>query len=302
MFVNLAFFNFWNPTHVNGWVDIIVMALVLGMIHGITPDEHTWPITFSYAIGSYSTIKGLRSGIIFSLAFTLQRAIASELAYLGLARLYTVAALNNIIYVVVGILMLLAGLMIVRRKTIFHFELPFLKAHHLDANQDNEPWLNDPKPWMPALHGFVAGWGFGAFAIIIYTLLAPAAHSAYWAWVPGAVFGLGTMVMQALAGAAFGLMAAKKGLSARAIRKVALKTAGNTLTWGGVAFILAGSIEQVFPRIGRFAINTNVHVHNLDSLGVAFLLVIISVIGVGLTTLIVQTRAELGKLKLEHLD
>jgi hypothetical protein len=269
------------------------------MIHVITPDEHTWPITFSYAIGSYSTRRGLRSGVIFSLAFTLQRAIASELAYLGLSRLYTFTAFNNYVYVVVGVLMALAGFMIIKRRTIFHFELPFMKAHHIDAKSDqsSELWLRDPKPWMPAVHGFVAGWGFGAFAIIIYTVLAPSVNSALLGWVPGALFGLGTMLMQALAGAAFGYFAVRKGLSQETIRKVALKTAGNTLTWGGAAFVAAGIVGQIFPRIASLGINTGIHVHNLDSIGLAFILVVLVVLGIGLSTLIIETRDELSKRK-----
>jgi len=35
------------------------------MVHGITPDEHTWPITFNYAIGSYSIRGGLKAGLCF---------------------------------------------------------------------------------------------------------------------------------------------------------------------------------------------------------------------------------------------
>lgn len=297
MFWYVASINLWNPTHISSWATIIVVALLLGMIHGITPDEHTWPITFSYAIGSYSTKRGLRSGIIFSLAFTLQRAIASELAYLGLSRLYTFTALNNIVYIIVGILMAVAGFTIMRRKTIFHFELPFLKAHHIHSKQGNETWLKDPKPWMPAVHGFVAGWGFGAFATIIYTVLAPATHSALWGWVPGAIFGLGTMVMQALAGALFGYIAVKRGLSAVAIRNVALKTASNTLTWGGIAFVIAGILGQAFPNATSRGINTGLHIHNLDSFGLAFLLVIICVVGIGFVTLVTETRSELHKLR-----
>lgn len=297
MFMQLASLNLWDPAHVSGWVTILLVALILGLIHGITPDEHTWPITFSYAIGSYSTKRGLRAGIIFSLAFTLQRAIASELAYLGLSRLYTNASLNNVIYIIVGVLMAVAGLIIMRRKAIFHLELPFFKEHHLDKKQANETWLNDPRPWMPAVHGFIAGWGFGAFALIIYTVLAPAAGSAALGWVPGAVFGLGTMIMQALAGALFGFIASKKGLSSDAIRKVALKTAANTLTYGGLAFIAGGLLGQLFPNIAKLSFVTGLHVHNLDSLGLGFVLVIVCVIGVGLTTLIRTTRSELSKVR-----
>jgi MFS family permease len=289
--------NLWDPTHISGWLTIAITALLLGLVHGITPDEHTWPITFSYAIGSYSTKKGLRAGLIFSVAFTIQRALASELAYLGLSRLYTFANINYLIYIIVGFIMLLAGLMIVKKKTIFHFELPFLKEHHLNDQSDNNTNLfSDPRPWMPAVHGFVAGWGFGAFAIIIYTILAPATHSALWAWVPGALFGIGTMIMQAMAGMLFGYIASKRGLSPQAIRRVALKTAANTLTYGGLAFILGGVFGQLFPSLAGLSFVTGLHIHNLYNLGIAFFLVIFSVLLVGSITLVHQTRREIKNL------
>ena len=40
----------------------LMTALLLGLVHGITPAEHTWPITFSYAVGGYSTWRGTRRG------------------------------------------------------------------------------------------------------------------------------------------------------------------------------------------------------------------------------------------------
>ncbi len=297
----LAIINLWDPTHVGGLLTIAITALLLGLVHGFTPDEHTWPITFSYAIGSYSSKKGLKAGVIFSLAFTLQRALASELAYLGFSRLYTFTNINYIVYVIVGFVMLLAGLMIVKKRTIFHYDLPFFKNHHVDDQKDDGAGIfSDPRPWMPAVHGFLAGWGFGAFAIIIYTILAPATHSASWAWMPGALFGLGTMIMQAMAGLLFGYIASKRGLSPQAVRRVALKTAGNTLTYGGLAFILGGLFGQFFPNIASLSFRTGLQVHNLYNLGIAFILVIFSVILVGGITLVRQTKIEITKTKLSN--
>ena len=34
----------------------IILAYLLGVVHDITPDEHTWPITFSYSIGIIGSI------------------------------------------------------------------------------------------------------------------------------------------------------------------------------------------------------------------------------------------------------
>ncbi len=300
MFAYSLALNLWNPSHVVGWTSIIIMSIVLGMVHGITPDEHTWPITFSYAIGSYSTRKGLRSGLIFSLSFALQRAIASELAFLGLYKLYEIGWLNYVIYIVVGILMAASGLFIVKRKSILHFDLPFFKQHH-QGDKDTQVWLNDPKPWMPAVHGFVAGWGFGAFALILYTVLSPATHSLAYAWIPGALFGLGTMLIQMLAGGFFGYMAQHWGLNEAAIRRISLKTAGNTLTWGGLAFVLGGGLSLLIPALGSSGISTGIRVHNLDSIGLPLILVIFSVLIVGLSTMISETRHAMAKISHDKL-
>ncbi len=285
----LATLNLWNPTHVGG-LAIIVTAFLLGMVHGITPDEHTWPITFSYAVGGYSTRRGLRTGLIFSAAFTLQRAIASELAELGFAQVFTFAKVDYVVYLVVGTVMAAAGVTVVRRRQAVHLHLPWLRVHALD-DAEHGPVLADPRPWMPAVHGFVAGWGFGAFAIIIYTVLAPAEHSALWGWVPGACFGLGTTVVQVLAGGLFGYVVRRRGLTEADIRQVALRTAGNTLTWGGVAFVAGGLFGLLFPGVAGRSVATGLRVHNLDHLGIALVLVVVSVLGVGIGTLVTQTRA-----------
>jgi hypothetical protein len=34
-------------------LEALIYSFLFGLLHGILPDEHTWPITFSYAIGWY---------------------------------------------------------------------------------------------------------------------------------------------------------------------------------------------------------------------------------------------------------
>lgn len=69
--------DLWSPTHATFGLGLAT-AFLLGIVHGVTPDEHTWPITFSYAIGSHSTWRGMRAGLIFSFAFAVQQALASS--------------------------------------------------------------------------------------------------------------------------------------------------------------------------------------------------------------------------------
>jgi hypothetical protein len=179
------------------------------------------------------------------------------------------------------------GLYVTGTGSLPHLHLPGFDR--LPHGHTEEP--RELKPWMPAVHGFVAGWGLDAFSAIIYTTLAPAMPSAALGWLPGLLFGLGTLIVQALAGAAFGLWAAKRLLPATAIRAIALITAARTLTWGGVAFFLFGVFSLLFPKAADVAIPTPLHIHNLDALGLPFLLVIFTVLGVGVTTFVGATKA-----------
>jgi hypothetical protein len=272
--------NLWDPSHVSLSVDLLT-AFLLGLVHGITPDEHTWPITFSYAVGGYSTRRGLRAGLIFSAAFTAQQALASERAHLGLTRWFAFPMFDGLVYAIVGIVMAAAGIYITGWGRLPHLHVPGLDRLS----------MRELKPWMPAVHGFIAGWGIDAFSAIIYTTLAPAMPSAATGWLPGLFFGLGTLIVQAAAGAAFGLWAARRGLPAEAIRAISLTTAARTLTWGGIAFFLFGIVALVFPKVADVGVATPLRVHNLDSLGLPFLLVVVTVVGIGVTSFVSATQA-----------
>ena len=279
--------NLWDPTHVSFTVDLLT-AFLLGIVHGVTPDEHTWPITFSYAVGGYSTARGLRAGLLFSLAFAIQAAFASELAHLGLTQWFTIAGFDNIVYVAVGLVMAAAGLFAMGRGVLPHLHLPGVPRKQ---DQAQPPQPRELKWWMPAVHGFIAGWGLDAFSMIIYTTLAPAMPSAAIGWLPGLVFGFGTLCVQAAAGAAFGAWAVRRGLPQEAIRNIALTTAARTLTWGGLAFLLFGLFGLAFPGIADMAVRTPLHIHNLDTLGLPFLLLVFAVLGVGVTSFVSATQA-----------
>src|SRR5690348_16299202 len=153
--------NLWDPTHVSFTVDLLT-AFLLGLVHGITPDEHTWPITFSYAVGGYSTWRGLRAGLVFSQAFAVQQALASELAHFGLAHWFANDRFDAVVYLVVGIVMAAGGLYVTGGGALPHLHLPGLSPPLPGPRESREP--REPRepremhPWMPAVHGFVAGW------------------------------------------------------------------------------------------------------------------------------------------------
>ncbi len=247
----------------------LVTALLLGLLHGIVPDEHTWPITFSYSVGSYSTRRGLFAGLLFSLSFTIQRAIACELAWLGLAYWMRNEWLNRALLVPIGVLMFWGGWVMLRKRT-----------HYADAETESA-WSHFTAG-MPAVHGFIAGWGFGAFALILYTTLAPAMPSAAWGWLPGAVFGLGTTLIQGTTGALFGQLAVSRKLTPEATRELALFTASRTQRGGGAAYVVAGLASLLFPQLTRWQIETGVPVLGFDHLDLPLIIAILGVVGVGL--------------------
>lgn len=289
--------NLWNPLY-DGLISALIISYLLGIVHGITPDEHTWPITFSYSVGSYSTRGGFKAGAMFSAGFTLQRSIMSEIAYFALAGIFMTALAFGITYVLVGIAMAAAGLYIASRGKYVHFhwiEENLGKLFHIHFNNgvqeaeemqhEANPVIHNLKPIPMKLafaHGLIAGFGFGAFALIIYTVLAPAMPSPWLGFAPGFLFGLGTMTMQILFGMGFGKwMQAKKDLSKEGIAYVAKSVSRYVLTYGGYAFIIVGAAILAYPNLMNYGINTGIKVHNLDSLGVGFFLVVFSVIIIG---------------------
>ena len=258
--------DWWAPaTAHSGVIAALVTAWLLGLIHGLIPDEHTWPITFSYAVGSYSSRGGLRAGLLFSLSFTIQRAIACELAWFGLSHWMQNPWLERLLLIPIGLLMATGG---------------WLMVH--STQPGSRPGLARVIRGMPAIHGFVAGWGFGAFALILYTTLAPTMPNAAWGWLPGALFGLGTAIIQGTLGALFGRMAQQHRLNEQQMRTLALETASRTLTWGGAAYVAAGISSLIWPGLSRWQLDTGIAIRGLNQIDLPLVLAICTVVGIGL--------------------
>ena len=287
---------------------ILGIALVLGMLHGLTPDEHTWPITFSYSIGSYSSRGGMRAGLMFSGGFTVQRTILAGLGFAGLAAVYQAYNLDGYIYVLVGVGMLLAGYYLLRGTDI-HIPLDRLlgaKEHHTTAAErvPMHESMDSLKPVplkLATAHGFIAGWGLGAYASVIVFILAPQMPNILYAGLVGTAFGIGTMIMQIILGSVFANIMRVKKLSVGQIKYVGRSAAARTLFLGGLAFAVIGGLIVAFPLLDTIAISTGNPIPNLDSIGVATVLVLFTVGIIGLGSIykgykeIVDTPPEVAK-------
>ncbi len=265
---------------------ILAISFVLGLLHGATPDEHTWPITFSYAVGAYSTKGGMKAGFLFSLGFTVQRALLTTLGYLGLAYFYQRYDLDGPVYIVVGLVMAIAGSYVLKGRYV-HLELDRLlrsRTHAREAERTNiYESLRDVPLKMTVVHGLIAGFGFGAYATVITFILAPRVGSLLLAPLPGLMFGLGTMTMQVIFGAAFAALVRLYGLDEDAVRKLGAATAGRTLYYGGLAFVVIGALVIALPPLDQLAVGTGIPIPNLNAFDVGLLLVLLVVgaIGVG---------------------
>ncbi len=136
---------------------------------------------------------------------------------------------------------------------------------------------------MAIIHGLIAGFGFGAFALIIYFVFVPNMPNAYVAFLPGTLFGLGTMTMQFTFGAIFGTWIRKiKKISLDGLKFIARYISSSVLLYGGVAFLVAGIAIIIFPQVLTFGVITPLKIHNLHDLGIGFFLVITVVVLIGI--------------------
>ncbi len=235
-------------------VTAIIYSFVFGLLHGVIPDEHTWPITFSYAIGGASGKEGMKAGLYFSAAFTVQRMIISELAYFVLAPFFSSPTFSGIVYIIVGIAMSIAGGIVLRQNRYTHLHI--LGHHHEEGEcmeaagkvltrrcaRPSKIVSVPPKRWT-IIHGFIAGFGFGGFSVFINTVAAPAMGSPFLGFLPGLFFGVGTMIMLVIVGGIFGAsLRWTHALTEQEAKRIGAKTGGRTLFLGGLLFAAAGII------------------------------------------------------------
>ncbi|MGC8600803.1 MAG: hypothetical protein ACP5LX_07120, partial [Nitrososphaeria archaeon] len=74
------------------------------------------------------------------------------------------------------------------------------------------------------------------------------------------------------------------------IKVIARRSAGRTLYYGGLAFMIIGLIVILIPPVDSFAISTGVPIPNLDALDIGLILVLIVVGVIGIWGLLKSYR------------
>ncbi len=242
----------------------------------------------------------MKAGFAFSAGFIAQRAFLTTLGFLGLAAIYRTYNLDGPVYVLVGVAMFVAGSYVLKGR---YLHLPFDSllhslvhgwrghpllswGHHTGAAEripPHEGHLHSVSLRMATTHGLIAGFGFGAYATIITFILSPQVPALIYAPLPGLFFGLGTMVMQVIFGAAFARFAKVKKLTEDDVCYLGRYTAGRTLYHDGLLFAVVGLFIAFFPSLRNFAISTGNPIPNLDAVGVAtgLVLAVVGLIGIG---------------------
>jgi hypothetical protein len=223
----------------------VVYSFFFGLLHGVLPDEHTWPITLSYAIGTSRGREGMRAGLYFSSAFTFQRMVLAEASYLALAPFLLNPRINSYVYLVVGAAMSVAGAVVLRGRGYPHLHL--LGRHGADrATAGFSGSLRAlPIRWT-LIHGFIAGFGVGGFALFVNTVAVPAMRSPWIGFLPGLSFGLGTTLMLVVLGGLFSRsLRLFHSLTSDQVRSVGRQVGARTLFFGGLFFAALGAADRL---------------------------------------------------------
>ena len=164
-------------------VSSLVSVFILGLVHGLTPCEHTWPIIFSFVISQRKWQRGVLAAVFFiSPATLVWGAIAGVSGFLG--SIIWKESYEICVHLGLGGLMIVFGLYI----------LSFLKLPHLHLGGrclDNDSRKLSLRQ-LP-LYGLVLGFGPCVPVLMTYAVAAEL-HNVLLGIFAGLSFGLGTMI------------------------------------------------------------------------------------------------------------
>ncbi len=218
-----------------GSLPLIFSALFLiGMIHGLKPDQHTWPITIPYAISQRSLFMGILASFVFTGTLTLVWTMLSTFTGVVLNLVTDPEALTPYADA-------LAGTTMITVASIFLFRTK--KNGMLNRIDEPKTAPNFKYIW---IHGLAASFG-GDFLVVLLlaTLLVGSIIPVYLSFTIGLLFGIGSMLTQAIV-----VIAAYKGA------KTIIKNAYMMAQSGVLSLLFLGVFLIVLGLLGFF-----IHLH-----------------------------------------
>ncbi|MGC9135904.1 hypothetical protein [Caldivirga sp.] len=157
----------------------LLAVLIVGVIHGLKPDEHTWPITVSYGLMQRS-IKGVIAAVsVFASALTLVWTLMSALVG-KLMGLLNISILDPYVDIIVGLTMIGVAAYLVFEKH---------RDHHGVRTADYKLiWI----------HGLAAAFGGDFFIVLILTTAIVPMITTGLSFLVGFMFGFGSWAAQTI--------------------------------------------------------------------------------------------------------
>lgn len=177
-------------------IGLIFLALLfIGFIHGIKPDEHTWPITIPYALVQKNLKRAVLASFVFTGALTLVWTILSLVISQILSLLTNPEMLTPYADVIAGLTMIGVALLFI------------LKTKKNENKIGTDHLVPDYRYiW---IHGLAASFGGDFFVVLILSsVLIGSAIPASLGFSIGFLFGVGSMIAQSIV-----VIAAYKGFN-----------------------------------------------------------------------------------------
>ncbi|KPJ71747.1 hypothetical protein AMJ50_00145 [Parcubacteria bacterium DG_74_3] len=206
----------------------LLSIFVLGLIHGLTPDEHTWPVIFAYVLSQKKWTEGILAAIFFVLPATMVWAfIAGISGFLG--SVIWQEGYETHVHTLLGALMIILGLYVLR----------FLKLPHFRKEHSGEERSETMTLSQISLFGFILGFGPCIPVLMMYAFAAEL-HSSFLGALSGILFGLGTMLtLSFIAGITGGALNFIEGKSRKNLSKICARISGSILILFGVWLIIS---------------------------------------------------------------
>ncbi|WP_349681912.1 hypothetical protein [Caldivirga sp. UBA161] len=157
----------------------LIAVLIVGIIHGLKPDEHTWPITVSYGLMQRSIMGVMLSTMVFTGALTLVWTLMSALVG-QLMSLLNINALKPYVDVIVGVTMVSVA------------------AYLVFGNHEEHEGVKTADFKLIWIHGLAAAFGGDFIIVLVLTTALVPAMPINLSFLVGFMFGFGSWVSQAL--------------------------------------------------------------------------------------------------------